>query len=857
MYFPGIQSLSCYWTAQLSGSVSSTNTIFEGATGSSYVKYTNTTLNASYITGIVLTNDATVVRGITTLTFPSPISASLNCYVHYSSNFTNLQDSTSNSITAYYSNYSGYSLSTCAFTTFLTAGPPSAPISITSSSSSSINVMSELITIITGTWSDSTNQNNTYGYATYQCFYYSTAQTNRYLVSITQATLLSPLSNVATSNPFTLSSLYPESTYSITAQVSNTALATTYSAASASVTFTTGILPPTITSFTQPSTLSLVGTTLYSGRLVGTNGNSIVYTNIVSNIIFGTVSTSTSTSLVCPIQCSNTRGSISSRSTPLLTVAYTLINSASTAMSSTITYYGFGSTRPSPITTTSSPITMNATVAIDAYSNRNIEFQNYYQTTSHNVTLNINSTNFTPSNNINQLTLVQTQLGGSAINSSTSTLISFYYDTILTAPVINSFTSIISAGTFTCISGIYILSTSISFNTNTNIASGIGNYFYNPTQILTYSVSNNGSVGSITSSGSETSLSNASSSSSSIIYSRGSQNCIIYPITFSNGLVNGTISTSTYGTSIYVGVTAYNVDTYSTTYTTPNAYNVIIDQPSYDLISNPTTTPVSIPSASGGLPGYKIYSGASSNNGTNGLPNLLVTGNSTFYTNVYDHTQSIATAGNYDQDLQLCNGAYSTYGSGNSIFRGYRNYLSGAYYSSPSGSAGQHDYNAISKTTDSYRWSTFVWRCPTKLSGNSLIVFNITGLVSNGSPITNITDIISQPTFDSQKIKVYYRFEDASNTALVSGGKNTSWINGTTATPPKISSGNYWYLAYEISGQDIDNQTITSLRGSTLPINCVPPSFTIASNDTIYLYCAVGLNMSTNIGFRCVTAMLS
>jgi hypothetical protein len=550
---------------------------------------------------------------------------------------------------------------------------------------------------------------------------------------------------------------------------------------------------------------------------------------------------------------------MSSSTTALLTVVYTLYINYSSNSTSAITYYGFGSSQPSPITTTGSPITMSATAATDAYSSNGTAFQNYYQTTTHNVTLQINSTKFSPSNSINQLGLVQTQLliGGSANITSTSTLISFYYDTVLTNPVINSFISSISAGTFTCISGIYILSTSMSFNATTSINSGIGNYFYNPTRILAYSVKIGSSGSSITAS-TETSLSKASSSS--VLYV-GPQSSIIYPITFINGSVIGTIASTSYGTIIYVGVTAYNVvDTSYAIYAPQIAYNVIIDQPSYNLIYNKTSTttnPSIIPSASGGLAGYKIYSGAISNNGTNGLPDLSVARIS-FRTNTYDHTQNISSVGNYDQDLQLCNGAYSTYGSTSNTFSvGYQNYLVGAYYSSLTVNTAQPNYSGISNTVGSYRWSTYVWKCPIKASGNSSIVFNINGLVSNGSLIANanILNVTNQPTFQSKNIKVYYRFEDAFNTVLGAGLNNTAWINATSLINP-IATTNFYILTYEITGQS-NNQSSAVFTGGALPINCTPPSFTIASADTIYLYCAIGLDMSTNIGFSYVTANLS
>ena len=484
-----------------------------------------------------------------------------------------------------------------------------------------------------------------------------------------------------------------------------------------------------------------------------------------------------------------------------------------------------------------------------------------------------------------QWTAAATGSKGAQIGSNTTNTCYFYYDPIAdNKPTFGStpLTTTIKTANFVQISGIWVLHTSIAFTATTMIASNIGNYFYNSTNILVYKVESSLASAITSVSIDEKTLTNATSSSGSVGYT-GATKLISYPITFTNtgAAATGNIATTAYGpATIFVNVTAYNPKTATeiTTYTatsSTNAYPVFIDQPSYALTLTTSTTypttPKSLPTTLATATfGMRVWTGDSANTITSTTTAgttaklLSVTSTRTGYvtaSNIYDNAQSIiytsGTGSNYNQDLQLCNGLYVA----KSYTDAYKNYNN--TYLKNNGTSNNFntlDYSSNSSISSTgYRYATFVWQCAAASCSNVYFIINGFSTALN-IPTTGTYQNIPCYTYNSatQPILIYYRFEDTAAFNVGGGAKfgsfgatayyNTGWVNANVSSPP-LSSSNY------SSGNETGGLKSTATLDGTskiLTISAAGPSVTLTAN--VYLFCVIGLPMNTNLGFTSVKA---
>jgi hypothetical protein len=351
----------------------------------------------------------------------------------------------------------------------------------------------------------------------------------------------------------------------------------------------------------------------------------------------------------------------------------------------------------------------------------------------------------------------------------------------------------------------------------------MGTYYYtNP--LLTYTGS--------------TALTPGTESNLSHVTSGSNAGALSNSVTFSNAaLVSGSLN-ATFASSITLSVVANNPQGTSGSYTA-SALNAIVDGPSYVLLYQ--TLAQTLPTiAQGGasIAGYHVTSATVFAGAVASIPNFTASG-TPYAATAYDNTSTIAG----QQELQTFNGYFQ---SKTSAVNGYLNYTSFAYDATHSNTV---DYSSVATT--GYRYATFAWNISSSLTNYTALAFTFHAV----SPAITITNSLAY--FGTTPIQLYYRIEDSNTpTPTNLGNKSTSWIDGNTTTGTPAGSGNY-YLPTDLT--QALNYGLTSVSGSTAPVFTVkvPAALTVTTNNTMRLYCRVGVPMTVQAKFDYVTAAMS
>jgi len=259
-------------------------------------------------------------------------------------------------------------------------------------------------------------------------------------------------------------------------------------------------------------------------------------------------------------------------------------------------------------------------------------------------------------------------------------------------------------------------------------------------------------------------------------------------VNFTSMAVSGGTSSSVFTTSIPLTITANNIN--GSANISATAIAAIIDGPSYTLVNSMASVPANIPQLTNtnAVAGARIWSGL--NPGTYELAvttafsnaNLLNSGASySTLSTLYDHSQTIAS-GNYIGELQIANGKFQTKTGSTTA---YLNYSTLRYSAS---SLNTVNYSAITATTGTYRYSTFVWKIP---SSASTSYTSVTFTINNPSPAPSYASNVA--SIGGEAIKFFYRIEDATSatTAQVGSSISTSWINANSKTGSQANSTTY------------------------------------------------------------------
>ena len=834
-YLPLITSVTCAWSLIVNGTTTN-QPILSAATGNTNVRYNGTVPYTTWITGLVLTNVISAASpSYQSLVFPGETVAR-NCFVYYSSNFANMTSTSTNTVTAYYSNYNTTSnQNTCNFSIFLSAGVPSTPLAPAFSTTTLSG-----ITGVSGTTTNNTiygtgtnyidlgsTGSNTYAAANYKYTYSTPGSMGRYGGQVGHTGSQTGLSGTQT-----ISGLYPDSVYSLYESVQNNSTNTNYSAISQAYSFTSVGIAPT-QSFGSITSGFAVTTT--SAKLVAANGSGDLINAPVS-VIFGSPTPLTSNGFKSPIHCNANRGSTG---TSLLNISCSAVRGSTgiAGASSTISYNGFPAAA-SLVGSTGPLMAISSATATDSFATSVSQFQGFYlQTGNHALTLN--SGIFTPSNDKTTVNLNQTQYPSSGVTGAISnSSFSFYYDVTPSAtPSIGTFASTLKTVTTFSVSGVNAFYGSIVFNATTP-TSNIGNYYYRNGNIVSYYVG-----GSVVAN--ETTLANISTVSSPLAVSN----------TFTNtGSPAISYTPSLFATSIAIYAVAYNCVGTASLNSNTVTLTAIFDPMTRTLLTNTAQYPVAYTSGnaytgigqSSNNPGRRIVSGQTNGSiyGNDSLTFVSALPAAAIYANSpYDNTQIITNSSNYyNQELQMVNGLYVTKGySGATCYVDYSTYLNNSV-----------NYSGIGTT--GYRYATFAWKCATNASNYSKITFAINGFTQ---PITTPATI---PQSGSQTMQMFYRIEDAANPSTSSSNfsaayRNTTWLNVYGEGVNPVLSANYHLYSNIYSAQ---NTSLTNTYSSnTLTTYVLTPSFAIGSSDNVYIYLRIGLPMTINLGFSYVTAALS
>ena len=832
IYVPLINSFSANWSTS---GLTTDNLFIDASSNQQYIKYSGQTDNSLNITGIALTANSSVATGYQTLTFPNGRGPTL-CYVVYSATFAGLSQSANNIVTCWYSNYqtSGNNKSSVQFNVLLSAGPPSAPVSAPTfgAQTQNSNGISLNVTSAAPQFTDASNSIVAPGPPGIQAY-----KVNAF--SLGDGTYRSPSAVAYPSTFFTsststgivaLSQLYPDSSYNVYAQAQNNSSFTAYGPTGpVSILSATSLSAPAASAGTFSYTLPSPNTV--TAKLVWANASGNTTNQSVTPVIIGTSPSplTNSSSVTNAIQTLANRGKgLNGGTTSILDVSASVVRPvgvvAGFTQSIALAYNGFPAAPPTPATA-AGYVSITPTTPADAYAAQVTALQGYYLTASNSVI--ISSSAFTSSNDKTTVTLTARQktTGGT---TSIATPYTYYYDASgNAAPTFTSTPTITMRNTNASyqVSGIFAIEGPVDLSCNTSIASNIGQYFYNNTQILSY-----GSSGT-----SETTTGNVTSS-----LTGGKFN---YPVTFTNSAITNP-QTNTFDTSMSLTVTAYSPTTFSTAGTAATI-SAIMDQPSYDLLTGSTVGyPASIQSmiftSTAYVYGYRISSGTTPGPGGNTTTTTLPPASSTFVTTAYNNATSLVVDASM-QDLQMANGQYQTKGTGTGS--GYKNYTTYLYGPTQTNTL---NYSTISAT--GYRYAQFSFNVTPSATTYTAIRFIVNGI----SQTVNLTGGLS-PTVGSGPTALffYYRIEQSSTyTSFSASYPNTTWINVGSNANPVLGATNYYNTTQVVNGGNI-----MSFSGTTLTINAQLFQLTVptGTND-IYVYFRVAAPMNENFWFTNVQA---
>ena len=468
-------------------------------------------------------------------------------------------------------------------------------------------------------------------------------------------------------------------------------------------------------------------------------------------------------------------------------------------------------------------LTINAITVTDSYSTTGSTF--FYLQGSGTVTLG--STIFTPSNTQYTVTLTRT---GATTHTKTY---SFYYDTAGSTPVIGGVTinklNTVANSTRRQVSGVWVVYGSPTLDVSCTDISNVGHYFYNNSQLLSYSSTTSGIISA---SASETTLTNVSAGITS--------GEITGNLTITKSALSYNTN-STFHIAIGVRATAYNIQN-NTGYRDSTSIAAIVDPASQTLVYTTLQQSIGGSNLSSATAGYRIYSGVSSGS-YEYRPDSLYSYNSatyvnTAYDNAWDITNSNNSGINATNELQIANGYFQT---STSSTNGYKNYTS-YYYGTSQNTV---IYSSISSS--GYRYATFAWR-----------LTSVTGTGYNGIQFSFKNN--STTYFDSnsayansgktKKIQLYYRVEDPTSSSPSLSNLSTAWIDGNY-TPNTVNSSNY-----NTEGQS----GLNTFSGSTNTIFNVILPYTINSTTvSVYpiIYCRIGLPMDFAYQFQYITATMT
>jgi hypothetical protein len=779
------------------------------------------------INKIVLVRGATGTSGLGSTLFPPTYSTLEPAYIYYNPYFSNMGETGTVNVW-YENNNTGINNSSVIVSKFTDTGPPSSP--------TGLNIVNMTESTCTFTYStpidvDTTDSSpSSLTISRYEISIVSSESTLRYnygLPAIYDNRNFGFTPPYITGLSYGLTTLYPDTGYNFKVRAINSGDINNIGPYEEIQSITNGLTPSNGLTLTFPtnryiSANSVGGTNIYKVS----DGNTL--TNPITNLTTDSTSWS-SNNISCLIHNFSNRGSTNDN---IMTLYATYNNTTPEPVS--LSFNGFSKTQPST-TATSTYLNITPSSTSDFYVGGAVQNTGFYLNCINNIT--INPSLFTPSNLIKTVSIRQyrpsTTPSGSTGNNDITIPFQFYYDTAISInPSFVSNTFNLNTVNTAQISGINIIYGTPTFNYTCSV-NNMGNYFY-PSPYMTSSLKINGTTTVATIN--ETLLSKMNDG----VFEAGVSTTFSNPVNITSSITSGSLS-STFSKNISLSMVARNI--YGSIEYTPNpSINLIIDGPSYSLITNTTSNPTSIQTLYNDnqfRTGFRIWS---SPNVPLGNTNRYGTsGNTVPYSiSTYNHTWDISTS-DYNNELQIFSGKYRTKGTS---INGYLNYTSYSY----------NTYNYSTITTSGYRYATYVWQIN---PDNQSVTYNkLEFKIVNISPTPYITSPDYRTYIDGNLIQLYYRLENSTSIDPTGGTKqSTVWIDGNSSTD-LLSNANF----------RIDPSP-TTLRGgyytnnlygsSDTTFNVLIPPTKIESGDNVRVYLRFGLPMNVNTEFSYIQARLS
>jgi hypothetical protein len=792
------------------------------------------------MTGIVLTKNNSQFG----LTIPGINTYNGKRYYYYYESGIEAKLSSPSNLIAWYQNYSNLAYNSNVSLNFpsppfITAGTPSAPLTLTLSSLAPAFPGSTIKAVYTEPqYTDDVNRGEIVAITNYR-IYYSNSSVSA--VRYPSVPLSSNIGTVTLGNVLEGTiHVYPETEYTVNVAALNILNPVYGENVSRTITSTSSL------SNAAPISGDPFDITYVPFKIIKLSGGAEVTGQL-------TITNSTIPILkVAPINTYDNRGKIGLSGTKLMTLTSNIVTNSTPPNVKTgpqIEYYGFGSIDPiTPSAVNNIKLTQNS--IDDKYiDNWN---QGFYRNT--NVTMELESGGFVESPHLYTVHLTQEFFAplGTPKNISKS----FYYDPVTLVPDISSVNDKLELLDATCeqISGIWCaVRNPIKFEIITNSIKNMGTNFYRD-PLVNYAVT----IGQDTQNFQTTKLTGVSGT---------------FPTIDVSNTINFT--TTSYSSSLF----ASSVDV---TPTFNNAKGSALGSPRSNLIivdfsSNPTLTG-SIPnvSSAGFITGRRIYSGPGSGlrlvspigNPSYPLgtvpPSYTDSGSSPYVNTLYQNSWDIGSTTPIDatSELQVSNGLFTTPLSG----LGYKNYTPYNYYESGTWKKNTLNYESLS-TVNGYRFATFAWNIPVDGNQYSRLTFQINGIQTT-APISRSVPV----EIDGESLYLYYRFEQVgSPNPTDSSSYSSVWSDGnrfesSTATNKQFSVGNYfgenpstvpdliYYGADSSSPPTFSPPIALPLTSITFPVTCI--NLETRRTQQVYLYCRIGLPMNKNFSFSTVTAKL-
>lgn len=636
--------------------------------------------------------------------------------------------------------------------------------------------------------------------------------------------------------------VYPDTTYSVDVNASNS-ISSGFTGISLGNFTTQPSLPPTFVS----SGSNLVS---LSGLI---NGKTVVGGVTVTNILPHNASSSFTQTF--PIHNTiDSRGATGA--TPLVTFTSSVTGPAGTITGPSSSYTGFG---PSYVYETSSAGNINMALSTPTDVTGLAGYDGYYLRGNVTTAMSTTLTNGLAASAMPYALSVTGTYSSSNSAVSTNYYAPFYYDGQQTPTISGTPTLNITSAVTGMECGITVVTSSLVASVTVPGVTGIGNFFYNSNNILTYA----GSFGTLSSNG-ETGLSNA--------------NLVSGAYTFTNNLTITALPVFRQS-AITLGVTPFNlygIGGSSKSATTTDKIFIDSNSVANSLISFPGSytnqiSPSSLtnfvrvysttdPTACTKQPSSStIYDITINNNGT-------ATSYSSF---LYDNTQSLSSAG-YGNEL-----LYTGMSSSSSIFVGGP---STTYYINYNESAGGYKYNTnanYSGIRTGIRYVTFAWRVNPAVFSSATSIGTLTFTLQGASGMTVTSGTVYPTGSPSTPLFIYYRVEDSSSLNLPTNSPSpcitTFWINANDTSGSSgslINSSNCYKDSNASSVPYYIGVTPPNATGTTtitLPAKTGGFGFSSSNrpangnnNTPVYIYLRIGLPIQTsNLYFTNVTCALT